>query len=286
MVGTVATIDLMEHGLRWMPDTRPAISSYIERAEQFVVAHAPTSRLVKDTDAIIGILEKQPGIDLDIIEHVSNRECLRRKGRSALYIDQFRLCYGLNAIEAWLLGMPVIANAGEDTIKRIKQIVGHIPFMLAQPDKSLLQAVLRLREDGLAYQRALQWGVDCTQRFHTQEAAAKIALGYYEEAMAIKPMALPPIPPGKATADLPASPKRHGAALPGQTGMAVVRYIGGNEGKETFFGETTGTKYAFSAKDPVKYIDTRDLAGFLRPRIVRHKGRRVERVEFVEVKQE
>lgn len=187
-IGTVATIDLMAHGLPWMPDTRPDLSKYVARPRghrarrRFIVAHAPTSRKVKGTNAVIAMLDGIDGIILDVIERVDNRTCLRRKGQARLYIDQFRLGYGLNAIEAWAMGMPVIADAPDAIINRLLKIIGFLPFVRC-PLADLRDMVLKLRSDLEFYQDGVTRGQQCYEKFHSPASAARRALAYYEQAI-------------------------------------------------------------------------------------------------------
>ena len=54
-VATVATPDLTQYGLPWLPDCRPDLTKYVKRPRgSFIVAHAPTKRAVKGTGAVLG----------------------------------------------------------------------------------------------------------------------------------------------------------------------------------------------------------------------------------------
>ncbi len=181
-LATVATLDLTAHGLPWMPDTRPALGGYVARSRTPLVAHAPTSRVIKDTEAVIKAVEKA-GVALDVIEFVDYETCLRRKGRAWLYVDQFRLCYGLNAVEAWAMGQPVIANAAPRTLRAIRDVVGFVPFHVSTLDE-LPFAIERLLNESALYEEYVLLGADCYRRFHAPDAAAAIALSFYERAMA------------------------------------------------------------------------------------------------------
>jgi len=253
-LGTVATVDLMAHGLPWMPDTRPDLSGYVDRpVGRFIMAHAPTSRAVKSTDKIAEVLD---GLALDIIERVDNETCLRRKGRASAYVDQFRLCYGLNAIEAWQMRMPAIANASKKTVQRITEEIGFVPFVQSTLG-NLRETVLRLRDDEQFYADGVTRGRQAVQAAHGPSVAAARALAYYEQAFEMKAAPLP-----VATGD---KPRRlpTGAFDIGREGLVLVRYIGGNVGTETVQGAVTGTTYKFSKRKyngagPTRYMDARD----------------------------
>jgi hypothetical protein len=92
------------------------------------IAHAPTNRLVKSTALLIETVDRLrdegAAVELDIIEKVSNAECIRRKGLADLYVDQLLLGYGCNSIEAWGMGLPVIAGIDPEQARaRIRQKV-------------------------------------------------------------------------------------------------------------------------------------------------------------------
>jgi len=256
-VGTVSTIDLTAFGLRWMPDCRPDLSAYVNRdVGKFIAVHAPTSRIVKGTDQIIKELQGVdiPNFELDIIEMTPNERCLKRKGRACLLIDQFQLCYGLNAIEGWIMGMPVIANAGKETLKRIRKEVGLIPFVRATLGTGdLAKKVLRLYNDSQFYSDAIERGRICIENYHLPEAAAKRAMAYYEEALAVQGVKIPD------TIEIGKEPEFSGA-------VTWLRYVGGNSGRQVFYGEVTGNRYEFSGSNPEGSVAIEDAPAFLRHR--------------------
>lgn len=58
------------------------------------------------------------------------------------------------------------------------------------------------------------------------------------------------------------------AALPGNAGMVLLQYIGGNRGSATWWGPETGTRYRFGGNDQDRlgYVDARDADGMLEMR--------------------
>lgn len=94
------------------------------------IAHAPTNRVIKSTRALEGAVKRLRWLGakvyLDVIEKVSNKQCLERKARADLFVDQLLLGYGCNAIEAWGMGIPVIAGVQpEKCIPLIRQAIPH-----------------------------------------------------------------------------------------------------------------------------------------------------------------
>jgi hypothetical protein len=49
------------------------------------------------------------------------------------------------------------------------------------------------------------------------------------------------------------------STIPGSSGMTLIEYTGGNSGKETYYGPSTGTRYIFSKKENVKNVANEDL---------------------------
>lgn len=262
-VGTVATIDLTAHGLRWMPDCRPPLDKYAYRPDgRYIVAHAPTSRPGKSTNEVIAALDslvRKGEIVLDVIEMVDHISCLKRKGRASIYIDQFTLCYGLNSIEAWSMGIPVIANAQPQTLNKIKKIMGDLPFYQV-PVNGVPDAVIALRDDEELAEEYTTRGRDCYMAYHSQTAAAKKALEYYKEALALgAPRALPMQKGPYKTQEKD--------FLVGSEGMVILRYTGGNVGKFDVTGPITHTIYHFDGMNGrQRLVDARDAKELIKPR--------------------
>ncbi len=62
------------------------------------IAHAPTSRSLKSTDVILEAIGRL-NVELDLIEGVTNRECMVRKARADILVDKLTYGYGVGAIE-------------------------------------------------------------------------------------------------------------------------------------------------------------------------------------------
>lgn len=85
-----------------------------------IIAHSPSNREKKGTNAfILPALEilKNEGhkFDLDIIENVSNSDCIERKKNATIFIDQISDTgfYGISALEAMQFGIPVVSYISE-----------------------------------------------------------------------------------------------------------------------------------------------------------------------------
>lgn len=276
---TAATIDLTLHGPRWMPDCRPDLSKYVyKRKRRFRVCHAPTKRHFKSTDTVIQAMRGFRNFDL--IEGVTWKECLRRKGKSDVLIDQFKLGYGCNAIEAWLMGIPVIANSAIPKVMRAIEHYGDgFPFVRCLDDaKSIREAVEKLQTDKTHYRDYVKRGAEYVERYHSYQAVASYAIDFYYEALE-RFMDRP------AGVELIQHPElgrkqvrrrrmgRKASAMLQSNETVLLRYTGTARLNQTFFGDATNPpqRYEFGlASKPTGYVYDIDVPGMLAKR---EKGR-------------
>jgi glycosyltransferase involved in cell wall biosynthesis len=193
-VQVVATVDLLglEPGLRWVPAPADSVALGQYRSWRasapgtLRVAHAPTDRAVKGTAVVLAAVQQLQGegldVQLDLIEGVANEACLARKGRADVVVDQLALGYGVNAVEAWGMGLPVIAGVADpDVHRRMLSCWGRLPFALAGPDN--LVDVLRefavnldTREDYAAR------GMAHFAQWHREDVVAQLLQAVYADA--------------------------------------------------------------------------------------------------------
>ncbi len=198
MESAVSTIDLMKPApelLTWLPtaynlaELRAIRGRHRRPADGKVrIAHAPTDRGIKSTDALIAAVDalKAEGlpVELDVIEGVSWAQCLARKAAADIYFDQVQLGYGCNAVEAWGMGMPVIAGAAPWTLDRMgKEFGGVLPFYTATED-TILDAVRVLVTSVDARAEYVEHGTNHVERFHAERPALERLLGVYLKAIA------------------------------------------------------------------------------------------------------
>jgi hypothetical protein len=141
------------------------------------VTHAPTNRAIKGTRHVKRAMRHIHDADLVVIQRQPWATCLRVKAMSDIFVDQLLLGYGNNAIEAWALGLPVLAGATPDILERMKRDYP-LPFFVTNPDR--LEDDLRafigsaeLREEWAAKGRRH------VERFHAPDAWADRARGIY-----------------------------------------------------------------------------------------------------------
>lgn len=143
-VQAVSTVDLMRASpslLHWLP-TAYDVDWLVEFGNEhrrppdgrIRVVSAPTNRMWKSTEtleAAVATLQAEGlPIDLLLIENRPWAECMALKATADIYFDQVKLGYGCNAIEAWGMGIPVIAGADEWTLTKMREVYGSasLPF--------------------------------------------------------------------------------------------------------------------------------------------------------------
>jgi hypothetical protein len=184
----VSTVDLLlsvpkgKHA-HWIPQVIDERAMAAIRRENFVehqdivVAHSPTNRAVKGTEAFLGAFRRAERRDrrlrLLMIEWETWASCLRKKATADIFVDQFNLGYGLNSVEAWAMGLPVIAGATPEILARMRQEYGgDVPFM----ETSLAEAedhMVELAGSPTLRKRYAALGREHVRRFHSQQAVAK-----------------------------------------------------------------------------------------------------------------
>jgi hypothetical protein len=138
-IGITSTLDLYLLApveMEWLPapyDVDWLASLRQPSGDKLRIAHAPTNREIKSTDHFLEatkqlISEGEP-IEVDLIEHTTWTECLRRKAKADIFFDQVILGFGCNSLEAWGMGIPVIS--GVDS-KRAAEIGHDIPDTVPQ----------------------------------------------------------------------------------------------------------------------------------------------------------
>ena len=114
---------------------------------------APTNRLYKSTDKLVAavaqLISEGLPIELVLIEGKPWAEGMALKATADIYFDQVATSagypggYGCNAVEAWGMGIPVIAGADEWTTAKMTELWGGVPFYTATED-SIADAIRSL----------------------------------------------------------------------------------------------------------------------------------------------
>lgn len=121
-----STLDLSVFGpVEWSPPPVdiPAMRQLRARAVRsgtLRIGHAPTNRDLKGTSAFLDAMDRlstRYDVETVLIERLPWQDCLRRKATLDVLFDQPVLGYGSNAIEAWAMGIPVMAGVSDQTVR-------------------------------------------------------------------------------------------------------------------------------------------------------------------------
>lgn len=190
-IGLVSTLDLLAYGddltwapalydLDWLASLRTPVDDGVLR-----IAHAPTNRIVKSTEAFLRAakrLEKELPIEVILVERTAWMDCLRQKARADIYFDQVGFGYGNNAIEAWGMGQAVVAGGSFDTLERMFiQFDGEVPFHIA--DEGTIYQALRALAEPAMRQRYADMGRAHAERFHSEAAGVAVLQSAYRAAL-------------------------------------------------------------------------------------------------------
>lgn len=179
--------------VRWVPvavDTKGLFNErlrlYRPSAEVVRIAHAPTDRATSDTDLVLATVERLKGefdIEFDLIDHVTNAECISRKARADIYVDRFGVGFGVNSIECWAMGIPVVSGMSDEAAKaRAVAEFGRLPWLDATPG-TLYQRLRRLVADINLRREYSRMGLDHAERYHSHRAVVEKTTRVYAEAM-------------------------------------------------------------------------------------------------------
>jgi glycosyltransferase involved in cell wall biosynthesis len=149
------------------------------------IAHAPTNRAIKSTEAFLSATDQLRGegfdIEVDLIEGVSWAECLQRKSKADIYFDQVILGYGNNAIESWGMGIPVIAGAQPATLAEMERRFGDLPFYTTTPD-SIYDSLKALVSTPSLRDEYGQRGLEHVRRWHDEAKGVEQLKDLYQRA--------------------------------------------------------------------------------------------------------
>lgn len=183
------SIDLLFDGIGWLPIPADLTALAELRQREYRpssvvrIAHAPTDREYKDTEAVIAAVQslarKYP-IHFDLIERAPNAECLARKARADIFVDQLKYGFGLNGIECWAMGIPVVSGLTDEAGKRKGlEMWGNLPWADATADT--LEAVIEHLICDLDWRQELgRRGRAHAERWHSQESVVAQALETYD----------------------------------------------------------------------------------------------------------
>ncbi len=149
------------------------------------VAHAPSKRAVKGTEAVLAAVEslrsQSAPIELDLIEGVPNREARLRYAAADVIVDQLRVgWYGMFAIESMALAKPVVVHLDEEAAAETEEAFG-LELPLVRAEESSLEGVLgELVERRAELPELGSRSREYVERVHAHTAVARRVLEIYE----------------------------------------------------------------------------------------------------------
>jgi hypothetical protein len=152
------------------------------------IAHAPSKRAVKGTDAVIAAVEalrdRGAAIELDLIEGVPHREARHRYAAADVVVDQLRIgWYGMFAIETMALGKPVVVHLDEQAAAETEEAFGlELPLIRAD-ERSLEHVLARLVEERESLPERGSRSREYVERVHAHTQVARRVLEIYERVM-------------------------------------------------------------------------------------------------------
>ena len=197
MVQTCSTIDLTlyEQGVEWIgvPYRRSDLMRYREMQKPdgiIRIGHAPTNREVKGTEHFLAVMDRLKevwDVETVLIERQPWATCLAKKAQCDIFYDQLELGYGSNAVEAWGMGIPVVAGVVDPKVRALMvERWGHLPF--AETDADNLEMLLALMLGSEQMRREYAFiGLEHFARWHDERAVAPRLVDLYESAKPTTP---------------------------------------------------------------------------------------------------
>jgi len=190
---TCLTVDLSQFGATWIGRAMPDLSHMYSPDPGFHVAHAAApdrhgkgKRDRKGTTIVQAALAGLKDVTFDIFHDVPNDECLRRKAKAHLYVDQlgpYSMGYGTSSLEAWALGVPVVSEAPDEVLDLMRERFGRLPFAPCHDADSLRRCIVKFRDSPELRARWAIAGRRYVKRWHSPVFVAERYIELFERAI-------------------------------------------------------------------------------------------------------
>lgn len=144
-----------------------------------VIAHSPSNRATKGTSTILPVLDnfrRRTDVEVDVIEDVPFDECLRRRARAHILVDQLEPSiggFGAAAVEAMAAGTAVLADVRHSTAGLASGVhFDHPPVVHCGTAGALRAELDRLVSDRQVLQAQRLWSLEWAAKWTSPSAVA------------------------------------------------------------------------------------------------------------------
>jgi glycosyltransferase involved in cell wall biosynthesis len=131
---------------RYTPEERTAA----DWAGPLRLAHSPTRRDLKNTDELLGIVQRMgEAVALDLIDAAPHAECLRRKASAHACFDHMQGYFGMSSLEALSLGLATLAGLDDWCAGHVREFAGtrDLPWLVVRNGEELERVLRDLAQD-------------------------------------------------------------------------------------------------------------------------------------------
>ena len=161
----------------------------IKESGEFVIGHAPTHRITKGTDQIIGAVDRLRAkgcrVRLELIEGLEKADALKKYQEIDLFIDQLVIgWYGVVSLEVMALGKPVISFVKGKGLRFVPpQMLRDLPIINAD-EITLEEKILEVMNmDSVQKGNLADRGIDFLLKWHDPRKIAERVVADYKEAL-------------------------------------------------------------------------------------------------------
>ena len=195
MLQAVSTVDLMEPApelLHWLPtaydgDMLKAVRKENKRKAdgKLRVVSCPTNPVYKSTEAleaaVKALQDEGLPVELVIAADLPWAEALAIKATADVVFDQVMFGYGCNGVEAWGMGLPVIAGGQPWTLAKMREMWGDLPFYEAT-EQTIVSAIRAMLDKDTRKEYAAK-GTAHFARYHAERPALERLAELYRMAL-------------------------------------------------------------------------------------------------------
>lgn len=179
-----STVDLtrLYSGTTWMPNPIPMgwlawfRSQYQPPADErpYRIGHMPTQRHMKGTDVFLAAMDDCADVMPLMCEWQPWSTSLVTKAKCHAYFDQLLFGFGLSALEAWAMGLPVMTGCVDrGTIQAMLDHWGRIPFIEVRTQGDIADNANRLAVDPAYHDHWARVGNDFVREFHDERVVVE-----------------------------------------------------------------------------------------------------------------